>query len=147
MERRAAAAVESVDALTVEDRLEIHQLISQYSFYEDSGNAEAWAALFTNDGGFIGSGDKSIFGRENLTEFARRRWADKPQVRNWTHWVSNIVIRPAAGGAVSESYQMTLEKQADGYRIVKLSGKSDELRREDGEWRFHVRRIVPMPNE
>jgi hypothetical protein len=43
---------------------------------------------------------------------------------------------------------MTVEAKDDGsYRIVKLSGKADELRRENGKWRFHVRRIVPLPAE
>jgi uncharacterized protein (TIGR02246 family) len=135
-------------ALTVEDRLDIQQLIADYSFYEDTGSAEAWAALFTVDGRFVGSGDKVIVGRDKLAQFAARRWEEKPQVRNWIHWVSNVSIRPSEDGAVSQSYQMTVEAQADGgYRIVKLSGKVDELRREDGQWRFHVRRIVPMPAE
>jgi hypothetical protein len=145
MNQSAPASVQSVGQLTAEDRLDIHQLIAQYSYYEDNGNAEAWAALFTVDGRFVGSGDKLIIGRDNLIEFARRRWEDKPQVRDWLHWVSNVVIRPTADGAEADSYHMTIEKRADGHAIGRPSGKSDEFRRENGEWRFHVRRVVTLP--
>jgi uncharacterized protein (TIGR02246 family) len=152
MQQSAAAQggeIKGADHLTAEDRLDIHQLIAEYSHYEDNGDAASWGALYTADGRFVGSGgDKEIIGRDNLVEFARRRWADKPQVRKWIHWVSNVTIRGTADGAASQSFQMTVEAQADGgYRIVKLSAKSDELRREDGKWRFHVRRVVPLPFE
>ena len=136
------------DKLSAEDRLDIHELIAAYSHFEDNGDAASWGALFTADGRFVGSGTKEIIGRDKLIEFARKRWDDKPQVRKWIHWVSNVTIAGTAEGARSQSYQMTVEAKDDGsYRIVKLSAKSDELRRENGKWRFHVRRIVPLPAE
>lgn len=133
--------------LTTEDQLEIRQLISQYSFYEDTGDAEAWGSLFTSEGRFIGSADNEIIGRDKLVEFARKRWKEKPKVHKWLHWVSNVVISPGEHGAKSQSYQMTVEVMDEGYRIVKLSAKSDEIRKEGGKWLFHIRRVVPMPLE
>jgi uncharacterized protein (TIGR02246 family) len=136
--------------LSAEDRLEIQQLIARYSFYEDSGQAESYASLFTSDGTFFGGGDKTVTGREALARFARERWETRPQVRKWTHWVSNIVITPTPDGAEAKSYSMVVEKNGnDGndYKIVKTSGKHDELRREDGSWRFHVRRVFALPAE
>ena len=133
--------------LSVEDNLEIRQLIAAYNFYEDAGNAEAWGQLFTVDGGFVGSENKAITGRANLIAFAKRRWTEKPQVQNWVHWVSNVVVQATAEGADAQSYQMTIERQGDGYRIHKLSIKLDELRREDGTWKFHMRRFAPLPPE
>ena len=133
--------------LSAEDRLEIQQLIARYSFYEDSGQAESYASLFTSDGTFFGGGDKTVTGREALARFARQRWETRPQVRKWTHWVSNIVITPTPDGAEAKSYSMVVEKNDDDYKIVKTSGKQDELRREDGIWRFHVRRVFALPAE
>lgn len=133
--------------LSAEDQLEIQQLMARYSFYEDSGQAEGYASLYTIDGSFVGSGDKRIVGQEALARFARDRWETKPQVRRWTHWVSNIVITPTPEGAQARSYSMVVEKNDDGYRIVKVSGKQDELRREDGAWRFHVRAVFELPSE
>jgi uncharacterized protein (TIGR02246 family) len=140
-------ATTEVARLSAEDQLEIQQLMSRYSFYEDSGQAEEYASLYTVDGSFVGSGDKKVTGREALARFARERWETKPQVRTWTHWVSNIVITPTPGGAEARSYSMVVEKAGDGYRIVKVSGKQDELRREDGAWRFHVRAVFPLPSD
>ena len=133
--------------LSAEDRLEIQQLIARYSFYEDSGQAESYASLFTSDGTFFGGGDKTVTGREALARFARQRWETRPQVRKWTHWVSNIVITPTPDGAEAKSYSMVVEKNDNNYKIVKTSGKHDELRREDGVWRFHVRRVFALPVE
>lgn len=140
-------ATTEIVKLSAEDRLEIQQLMARYSLYEDSGQAAEYASLYTVDGSFVGSGDKKVTGREALARFARDRWETKPQVRKWTHWVSNIVITPTPEGAQARSYSMVVEKSDDGYRIVKISGKQDELRREDGAWRFHVRAVFELPSE
>jgi hypothetical protein len=83
-----------------------------------------------------------VFGRANLVAFAKERWESRPEVRSWVHCVTNVAIWPTAGGAEAHSIQMTIEKV--GFRIVLISQKSDELRREDGRWRFHVRRALPL---
>ena len=133
--------------LSVEDRLEIHELIAAYNHYEDNGDAQSWAALFTEDGGFEGSNNKKVQGRATLLEFAKRRFIDKPQTRNWVHWVSNVVVEATADGASAKSYQMTIEAQENGYKIHKLSLKLDELRKENGAWRFYMRRFGALPPE
>ncbi len=131
-------------ALTAADRLEIKALLSEYSFHEDSGNAEAWSALFTEDGNFYGQNKPSVHGRPALLESARRRWNERPEARGRVHWVCNILIWPTPEGAAAKSYQMTV-KEIDGtIEITALSGKEDELRKENGKWRFHVRRVVPL---
>ncbi|MBC2665842.1 nuclear transport factor 2 family protein [Novosphingobium flavum] len=133
--------------LTTSDRVEIQELIAEYTHYEDNGDAAAWAALYTADGRFVGSGNKLIVGRDQLEEFARSRWNDKPKVRKWTHWANNIVIRPTAEGAEATSYQMVVETNGDTNHIVKVSGKVDELRRENGRWRFYERKVMHLPAE
>ena len=130
--------------LTAEDRLEIQQLMSEYSFHEDRGSAQEWGALFTHDGSFVGLGKAPVSGRDNLVAFAVRRWNEKPHVRNRTHWISNIVISPTAEGAISQSFQMSVDLEGDQYKIANISAKADQLRREDGQWRFYERRIVPI---
>lgn len=130
--------------LSADDKLEIQELIAEYSFHEDTGNAEAWGALFTADGRFCGRNKPPVVGRDNLIAFARKRWETKPQVHHRAHWVSNIIIRASQDGATASSYQMSIDKDEDAYRIVSLTGKEDELRKEDGKWRFHVRRVVPL---
>jgi len=132
-------------SLSAEDRLDIQQLLSEYSFHEDTGAAEEWAALFTRNGTFQGGGDKApITGRAALAEFARRRWEEKPEVRSRAHWVCNIIIEPTETGAHVSSYQMNVDKIEAGYVVSGVSGKSDEVCREDGRWRFEKRTVVPV---
>ncbi|MBC2665285.1 nuclear transport factor 2 family protein [Novosphingobium flavum] len=139
------AAPAGITPLTVEDRCAIHDLIAEYCHYEDSGDAAGWASLYTTDGRFVGGGNKLAVGYDALLEFATRRWADKPQVHDWVHWTANIVIRPTAEGAEARSFQMVVECKGDNYRIYKVSGKHDILRKENGQWRFYERRVFPLP--
>ena len=131
------------DAFTPEDQMEIEELISQYSIFEDRGEAESWASLFTADGAFVSGAGEKYAGREALVAFATRRW-ENPEVHRLIHWISNIVVTPTAEGATSQSYQMTVGAGAEGYEVVRLSGKDDTLRRENGRWRFLERRVVPL---
>ena len=41
-------------ALTNDDKVEIQELISRYNKAIDTGDAESWAATFTDDGEFVG---------------------------------------------------------------------------------------------
>ena len=132
--------------LPAEDWLEINQLISEFNFHLGSGNAEAYAALFTVDGSFLREGRAAVVGRKNLVEFIKER-SKRPDARTRTQWGSNVVIRPFADGAVAESYQMIVDQVAGGYRIGGVHVKVDELRKENGKWRFHSRRNVSMRGE
>ncbi len=135
------------DTLTVQDHFEIQRLMTEYAFCDDNGNAERWASLFTEDGTFVGLNKAPITGRDKLIAFAKKRWAEQPNVRKRAHWVGNIAIWPTSEGAEAKCYQMTVDRMADGMHIHKLTGKLDELRRVAGKWRFHIRRTVEVTAE
>jgi hypothetical protein len=70
------------DIVRAQDRVEIEQLMWDYIRALDSGNAEAYAALFAPDGQF-GKGEKAIKGREALKKMildARKMMDAKPKV-------------------------------------------------------------------
>ena len=129
--------------LTADDRLEIQQIMAEYAIYEDSGQSEAWAALFSEDGGFVGGDGKVTAGRETLIQFSKDRWA-KPESRQRVHWISNVVITPTAEGAEVYSYDMLVGITPDGYRILKVAAKGDTVVKENGRWRFQVRRSLSL---
>jgi hypothetical protein len=144
-EKQMQQSAPTTGTLSADDRFEIHQLIEgEYFLYEDNGKFEPWAELFTTDGSFFPAGKTPVFGRKSLVEFARNRWETRPEVRNWRHVVTNIVIRATAEGAEADCYQTTVEKVGSEYRVRLLSRKADELRREDGKWRFYSRRAFPL---
>lgn len=70
------------DTVRVQDRVDIEQLMWDYIRALDSGNAEAYAALFAPDGQF-GRGEKSIKGREALKKMildARKMMEARPKI-------------------------------------------------------------------
>ncbi len=61
---------EEKDTVRIKDRVAIEQLMWDYIRALDSGNAEAYAALFAPDGQF-GRGDKAVKGREALIKMMK----------------------------------------------------------------------------
>lgn len=93
--------------LTALDYLEIEQLVYRYGYALDSGadNGYAYADLYAADATFTGTNQgpsgRSYQGRERLAALARggRRGPDFV-----SHYVTNVVIEPTAGGAVGRTY-------------------------------------------
>ena len=132
--------------LSVADRLEIQELLARYNFYEDSGQVEPWVNSFTTDGGFMHSSGKSYIGHDELRRFALDR-EKRPGARQSVHWASNLFITPTAEGAQAQYYVMLVEQLPDGsFRIRGMSRKTDELRQENGQWRFKFRGSAPLPD-
>jgi hypothetical protein len=133
--------------LSVADRLEIHELIAQYNIAEDSGEVDAWVCTFTQDGSFFGlRSGVTVTGHDELRRFMIKR-LERPGVRQYVHWTSNIIITPTEEGARSRCYVMTVEQMPDAsFRVRSMALKNDELRQEDGHWRFKSRVNSPWPD-
>ena len=139
-----ADGVDDIASLTADDRLEIQELIARYSTYEDTGDADAIAALFTDDGSTVSSRGVSIVGRSAIAEAARRRW-EKPEVHREVHWATNIIVEPNAEGAQARSYHMILVVEEErAIRVRGLAAKLDRLRQENGRWLFVQREALPL---
>ena len=137
-------AVRTKASLTADDRLEIHELIARYSTYEDTGDADAIAALFADDGMTVSSRGVSTVGRSAIAESARRRW-EKPEVHREAHWSTNVIVEPTEDGAEARSYHLILVVDEDrSIRVRGLAAKLDRLRREDGRWVFVKREALPL---
>jgi 3-phenylpropionate/cinnamic acid dioxygenase small subunit len=52
--------------VSVEDRLEVNDILARYCWHVDEGDAEEWADLWTEDGVFAGVTPEPIRGREQL---------------------------------------------------------------------------------
>lgn len=99
-------------ALTALDYLEIEQLVYRYGYALDSGaeNGYAYADLYAEDGTFTGTnqgpGGRTYKGRDALAALARggRRGPDFV-----SHYVTNVIVEPAPGGAVGRTYVAILD--------------------------------------
>lgn len=99
--------------LTALDYAEIQQLYSRYSIGVDSGNAEMFAGVFTNDGTFELPGGKTIQGRKQLAEVAASPADDKGPT-NVSHVPVNIAIDASPDGATGTAYFLRVKLGESG---------------------------------
>ncbi len=136
------------------DRAQIEKLLWQYVRALDTGNADAYAAVYTPDGQF-GSGANAVKGRDALkkmiTDFRQRtaenesktgekrpamyhviansylEFVDKDHARMEAYWMTVV----AAGGPKTPS------------RIAGAGREVDELVRTNGQWLIKTRDVAP----
>ena len=106
--------------LTASDYLEIQQLVARYSYAVDmhGGDGSAFAALFAPDGS-LGT---QATGAAQLAEFAAQTNKDRSGPAFTRHFVTNVVIKPAPGGATGRSYLVTLDAAEGDKPTTMLSG-------------------------
>jgi hypothetical protein len=97
----------SPPTLDVLDYLEIEQLVYRYGYALDTAadNGFAYADLYTADGTFAGTNQgpsgRTYQGRERLAALSR---GGKRGPNFVSHYVTNVVIEPAPGGAIGRTY-------------------------------------------
>jgi uncharacterized protein (TIGR02246 family) len=144
----SGAVAAEKDVVRAQDRVEIEQLMWNYIRALDSGDAEAYAALFAPDGQF-GRGASAVKGREALKKMvsdARQKldaenksgkkaprmyhvvtnphieFVDKDHARFYAYWMGAL----AAGGTTSAGREL------------------NELVRINGQWLISVRDVDPQ---
>jgi uncharacterized protein (TIGR02246 family) len=119
---------------------EISGLYARYAHYYDSGRAEEFARLFTDDGVFVVPGAEPVRGREAIAETARRGVAALPGVR---HTVSTVLVDPVPGdsdGATGTAYVEAVTIEASVIRFVTAGCYTDTFALEEGRWRIREHR-------
>ncbi len=111
-----------------------HQLLADYARYADDGQAEAWAALFGDDGVLAAFG-REFTGQERLTRFALR----SPR---GVHIVSSPHLSRGEGGVVTAHSSFLF---VNGETAAVMAGwyVDQMVPREDGQFRF-VRRGIDL---
>jgi hypothetical protein len=108
----AQEATSPTPVLTALDYLEIEQLVYRYGYALDTGadNGFAYAELYAPDATFTGTNQgpsgRTYQGRERLAALSR---GGKRGPNFVSHYVTNVVIEPAPGGAVGRTYVGILE--------------------------------------
>jgi hypothetical protein len=128
--------------LSVDDIVNIQQLVARYNFAFDSGDGEVFASCFIADGRFDYSADRRIEGHERLRDFPAIG-AGLGQIR---HIVSSFLIDGDAGQAKSRCYCQVYAIDGKGSAFVMSQGVyEDGLTKTDDGWRFTERRYVADP--
>jgi uncharacterized protein (TIGR02246 family) len=119
-----------------EDRDAIRDVYARYVQSLDTGESAAFAALYTDDGVFVGggTGGDDVVGRAALEEFAAGLNTGS------VHRLSlNHLIEVEGDTAVCRSSMVVLS----GTIVVSAGRVTDELCRVDGSWRIGRRTFVP----
>lgn len=123
-------------ALTSEDRLAIMELVARYNHAYDGGDAEAWAATFTEDGVFQSRGRRTQ-GREALVRRVEDR-AERIATFKPRHLNNNFVIEGDGDSATLTCHVLLMS----GSDVAAVGSYEDVLRRVDGAWRFTHRKVT-----
>lgn len=115
--------------LTGDDYAEILQLYFRYPVALDSGDAEGYADLFTDDGSF---GNR--VGRQALLEFVRGRSASTVR-----HAPLTPVITPTAEGATGSVLNLFVDVAQTPAVVTRVSQYTDTLVKTSAGWRFKTR--------
>ncbi len=79
-------------AISVENRLAIHELIADYSHRVDNYRGQAWSELFTEDGRLTGM-EPPLRGRQAFVDQSQRLHAGPTEYR---HMITNVVVQHGA---------------------------------------------------
>jgi ketosteroid isomerase-like protein len=123
--------------LSTQDQLEILDLAARYSHATDQQDAEALADTFTDDGIFQIAGMEPRQGR--AAHIAATN-APRPDGLVMRHFISNPVI-DGEGDAATMKLYVEVKNLAAGGTPMLVGRYFDELRREDGVWKFARRNV------
>jgi hypothetical protein len=119
--------------LTPQDYAEIEQLYAQYNWAIDSGDAQAWADTFVEDGVF-----NNFKGTEQLKGFIDR-WVNSMNGLTRKHWNSNLRITGDDKTAQGKVYLLLVDTSVQPPAIITSASYSDELVKTPRGWRFTKR--------
>jgi uncharacterized protein (TIGR02246 family) len=128
-------------SLPVEDILAIHDLVARYCHACDSGDGDAYADVFTEDGVMSAPPILEAKGREELAQLAIGTAQNNMAPR---HLVSSLLIEGDGDRATLRAYcefvAMVGEPPSHG---VQSSGiYNDDLVKVGGQWKFAQRHFV-----
>ena len=137
----------------ISDEAQIRDLLAAYCYYFDSGQADKWVGLFTEDcvweADQLSAGGASFErfeGRAALADLCRRANANGLRFR---HLTLNSVIRVNGGIARANSYVLVVHIKEDGPKLNSARYYNDHLVKKAEGWRIKSRayRMVLAPEE
>ena len=122
----------------LEDKEQIAQVLIDYGRHLDSRNLAAYAALFADDGEWVG-GFGTVKGRANIQAFIEKNMGTGPNTAGNYHIMSNFAITVTADTATAWSRWAFVVPGARGATISQAGRYDDTFVREKGVWKFKRR--------
>jgi len=93
--------------VSIEDFIALQNLVGRYQWLVDEGDSDGWAALWTEDGAFVGGATQSFIGHEQLK-----------QVPAWVRTGWNGALRHLTGSFYAEYGASANEAIVKYYNLV-----------------------------
>jgi uncharacterized protein (TIGR02246 family) len=129
LDRRVAA---------LEDELAIHRLLVAYGFAVDTGDADATAELFAEEGVYDVDGTLVMRGRPDVRAMVLGK-NHQALLPNCAHTIGPAVVNVDGDRAVATAYSRIYLRQPEGLYLWRLSSNRFELERRDGRWQIVLR--------
>jgi 3-phenylpropionate/cinnamic acid dioxygenase small subunit len=139
--REDAAAV-TPERLSLEDRIELEELISEYALAIDHARWNELPSLFAHDA-VLKVGRDELAGRVAIAEWSASCAARKP--RRTRHQVTNVIIRPLGQSRATATATVVVHVAKEGRRdtfVETVSELRAEFVRVGGTWRFGRHAVV-----
>ena len=125
-------------ALSLQDQIDIQQLLARYTHCADLLPAEAMRDVFTEDGVFkIEMMDIEVSGIDKIIAFFKEMRQASPHMR---HICSNLVIDGDGDTATARSYLQVINTDG-GAALEALALYADTLARTEQGWRLRSRAV------
>jgi len=136
--------------MSTEDMLAIQQAIANYSYTFDSGDAEGWANIFTEDGvwEFFGIGQEKpsikLEGHQALHQFAEQRNRDRPEGVSSYHHQSGVLFDELKSDSARTRAMLVLTVQSSSEntaRVLTTGVYYDQWRKTPEGWHLVYRAL------
>lgn len=128
----------------LEDREAIRNLIASYGPLADSGDAEAVAALWTEEGSYAVGGMAEAKGRAAIAALINGEVHRALMADGCAHLLGPVVIDLANDRAVARGHSVVLRNGPSGFEVWRVSANRWELVRTTDGWRVERRVNAPL---
>jgi len=128
----------------LEDREAIRNLIASYGPLADSGNAEAVAALWVEDGSYAVGGMTEAKGRAAIAALIDGDTHRALMAAGCAHLLGPVAIDLDGDRAVARGHSVVFRKTPSGFEVWRVSANRWELVRTDDGWRVERRVNTPL---
>ena len=132
IEARIAALEEKVRVL--EDALELQGIMNRYGPAVDSGDADAAAELFAEDGIYDAEGVSPMIGAVAVRSMVEGP-GHQSLLPNSAHTIGPSTLRVAGDAATATGYSRVYLREGEGFRLWRVAANRWEFERREGGWK------------
>lgn len=137
--------------MSSEDMLAIQQEIARYSYTFDSGDAEGWAGIFTENGVWefypAGAAEPAtrLEGHAALREFCTERFEQRRDGLTYYHHQSGVIFDELGveSARTRSMLMLTVQRPGEAPRVYQTGVYQDHWVMTADGWRIKYRRLTP----